>query len=77
MLCFLSNLIRPQNYKCHFCDVDMVTELSNKTGTASILATALTSLICCCCIGYNITSFKDVQHSCSNCHRIVGVRKRI
>ncbi|XP_063790371.1 lipopolysaccharide-induced tumor necrosis factor-alpha factor [Pseudophryne corroboree] len=74
-------LDRPIQMCCPFCNRLTTTRLQYTSGALAWLSCGgLCLLGCglgCCLIPFCIDSLRDVDHYCSNCHKLVGSYKRI
>ncbi|XP_053551202.1 lipopolysaccharide-induced tumor necrosis factor-alpha factor [Bombina bombina] len=72
---------RPVHMCCPYCTRMITTRLVFSSGALTWLSCGgLCLLGCgagCCLIPFCVDALKDVDHFCTNCHRIVGSFKRI
>ncbi|NWI70564.1 LITAF factor, partial [Todus mexicanus] len=72
---------RPVQMCCPSCNQMIVTRLSYDSGALTWLSCGgLCLLGCaagCCLIPFCIDALKDVDHTCPNCHALVGSYKRL
>lgn len=70
----------PSAMQCPFCNAVITTSLAYVDGTLTWLVAGVLCLAgCwpCCLIPFCVDDCKDVQHSCPNCHRVVGTFRRM
>ena len=70
----------PSVMHCPFCNAAITTSLSYIEGTLTWLSAGVLFLAgCwpCCLVPFCLDDFKDVRHSCPNCHRVVGTYHQI
>ncbi|XP_023670837.1 lipopolysaccharide-induced tumor necrosis factor-alpha factor homolog [Paramormyrops kingsleyae] len=70
----------PGRTTCPYCQQQVTTDVSYKTGTFAWLMCLLFILcglvIGCCLIPFFVKYFKDVYHGCPTCHQILHVNKK-
>ncbi|XP_054246951.1 lipopolysaccharide-induced tumor necrosis factor-alpha factor [Indicator indicator] len=72
---------RPIQMCCPSCNQMIVTRLSYESGALTWLSCGGLFLVgCiggCCLIPFCIDALKDVDHTCPNCHALIGSYKRL
>eukprot|EP01105_Mastigella_eilhardi_P016065 TRINITY_DN3681_c0_g1_i4.p2 TRINITY_DN3681_c0_g1~~TRINITY_DN3681_c0_g1_i4.p2 ORF type:complete len:135 (+),score=22.46 TRINITY_DN3681_c0_g1_i4:24-428(+) len=70
----------PVRFRCQYCEGEGVTITKRKLGLVSWLITGTVCLVLlpfgCCCFGAGalcVPQFKDTEHTCPFCNRVVGV----
>ncbi|XP_060757083.1 lipopolysaccharide-induced tumor necrosis factor-alpha factor homolog-like [Neoarius graeffei] len=70
----------PGMVTCPSCQEQVLTQVTYKVGTYAWLMCILFILcgfiIGCCLLPFFLKFFKDVQHSCPKCHRVLHVEKK-
>ncbi|XP_066516878.1 LITAF domain-containing protein-like [Hoplias malabaricus] len=70
----------PGRMRCNFCHQEIVTVTRPINGllTWTVFGALLVLLIWpCCLIPFFVSSCKDVEHSCPNCHNVITIHKRM
>eukprot|EP00794_Sanderia_malayensis_P004847 gene4847-5481_t len=70
----------PVNVICPRCQTNVVTSVTLENGLMVWLSVGGICLfggwLGCCLIPFFVNAFKDVVHTCPNCHNIIGTFKR-
>ncbi|KAM9393640.1 lipopolysaccharide-induced tumor necrosis factor-alpha factor homolog isoform 2-T2 [Pholidichthys leucotaenia] len=70
----------PAPVKCPYCNQEVVTAIDYAPGLLAWFVCGGLALIgCCLCswIPFCVDSFKDVEHYCPSCKRVIHIYKRI
>merc|ERR1711934_1135761 len=69
----------PQPHKCQYCGYEGMTDVKYEAGMLTFLLMLVICLIVCCLafIPLLVNDCKDCYHYCAQCHRVVGVSKRL
>ncbi|XP_034543156.1 lipopolysaccharide-induced tumor necrosis factor-alpha factor homolog [Notolabrus celidotus] len=66
----------PGRMVCPHCQRTVMTETKHKNGfLAWMMCLALAPTLLCCWIALCIKAFKDVEHSCPNCNKVIHIHK--
>lgn len=69
----------PVDVKCPYCGHTGFTKISSTPGNftwiSSIFGLIFGWWMCCCVFPFLLNSFKDLEHSCSNCGAVLGTRE--
>jgi len=71
----------PVQTTCPFCSTQMVTSIKKEPGLLAWLSCGILALMgCvfgCCLIPFCLDPCQDTEHYCSNCHRLITVKRQM